>query len=330
MSGDTGDRRRWGALVVGLLVTVLFCWLTFSKVDLADVVERSAGAALGVMALSLLPKGMGFVFMSLRSQQLLRPVGSYTFGQVVRSVFVGFSGNSVLPFRIGEILRIGYLARMGGADPAACLSVVVLERLLDMATLTALFALVVPLAVVEVEVGTLLPLVMGLIAVMLGAGVVVARQPQPVLRLAARLLEPLPGAVSRTLLGLIEGLVSGLAGLASTKSVLIALSSTLAYWLCGVASASVWFAAFSLELPWFAPFVLLFSVALGSLLPSSPGAVGTWHYFAVAALVGMDVSRTTATSVAILGHALAFVPYTVLALPILLPDLLAWWRGRRR
>jgi hypothetical protein len=103
---------------------------------------------------------------------------------------------------------------------------------------------------------------------------------------------------------------------------------TLIYWGSMALNVYLWFLAFGLELPWIAaPAVLLF-VSLGHLIPSAPSGVGTYHFFCVAGLRLFDVDPATAASVALLGHALAVVPLTVVAMPFVYPFVSAAWRRR--
>jgi hypothetical protein len=59
--------------------------------------------------------------------------------------------------------------------------------------------------------------------------------------------------------------------------------------------------------------VLLVFLAFGAALPAAPGFIGTWDYFFVLGLALFGVARETATAVALTGHAVAIIPFTVAA-----------------
>ncbi len=320
--------RRLLGLAIGLAVSALFVWLVLRKVSLGEIAEDAATASLAILSLSLVTKLFGVLFMTARSRVLFSALHAYSLPALFRSILVGLAGNALLPFRAGELLRVGYLARVGGISAGACLGVLVLERLLDAFCLVLLFFTVAPFTVLGDEARVSLYAFAGALTLSLALTAWVATHPEGTLRLAAQLATPLPEALTRRLLRPLEQLVTSLGTLSSPVAAAGVVGLSLGYWVTSAASIQVWFWAFSLTLPWYAPFVVLFSVALGSFLPSSPGAVGTWHYFAVTALTLMGVATVQATSLAVVGHAMAFVPFTLMSLPILLPDLARLWRQR--
>lgn len=66
--------------------------------------------------------------------------------------------------------------------------------------------------------------------------------------------------------------------------------------------------------PWFA----LATATLGTLLPSSPGYVGTFDYFAVLGLTAYGATREAAVAFALTVHAVLWVPLTASGLLYLL------------
>jgi uncharacterized membrane protein YbhN (UPF0104 family) len=321
--------NHWRALAVGIIGSTLFVWLTFRQVDLDAVWLQALQANLLLLVASQLPKLVGIIMMSLRSIVLYQPLTRFSFWTAFKSVLVGVSGNAVLPFRLGEVLRVTYLSRESSLPPSACLSVLVLERLMDLVMLVALFGVVMPFTLIDTG-GTRTPWVIGCVAVMvLGTAGAAAHSPAMVMAIGTRLSVVLPSKIQGWVLARMGELVSGLAGLRSPWRVLGVMALTLGYLGCSLAACATWFWAFGLELPWYGPFIFLFSTALGSAVPAAPGAVGTYHFFAQSALVTMGVSRVQATSVATVGHALATLPFTLLSLPIWWPILADWYASRR-
>src|SRR5262249_22040115 len=67
-----------------------------------------------------------------RWRVLLRPMGGVELYPALAATAIGFGASSVLPFRLGELLRPALLGRRAGVGISAALSSVVLERLFDM------------------------------------------------------------------------------------------------------------------------------------------------------------------------------------------------------
>ena len=67
-----------------------------------------------------------------------------------------------------------------------------------------------------------------------------------------------------------------------------------------------------------------------SIVPSSPGFIGTYHVAVAYALEIMGVEPAVAASVAIAGHFMATVPWTIIGLFVTLPTIRGVWkRGPR-
>ena len=330
MSGAPSGRARKIALtLLGLAVSALFAWLTLRKVSLVELGRHMLAASLPILLLSLVTKLVGMTFMTLRSTVVLAGVGRFGFLQLFRSIFIVTGGNAILPLRLGEILRIGFLARTGGVSAGACLGAVALERLLDMFCLVALFAVVMPMTMLDLPAASSLWVLALVLALGMGGSLWAARRPDRVVAIAGRVAGFAGPVVGSRVQDLTGRLAQGLSSLRSTRGVVLVMLYTLGYWMASVGSAAVWLWAFDLHLPWYAAFLVLFFSALGSFLPSSPSAVGTYHFFTTQALLLVGVGRALATSVVVVGHALAFFPVALVSLPWLVIEVIALLDTRR-
>ncbi len=324
-----GRARKIAAILLGLAVSAFFAWLTLRRVSIADLGHHVLGASLPILSLALATKLVGMLFMTLRSGVVMRGVGRYRFGQLFRSIFVVTGGNAILPLRLGELMRVGYLVRVGKASAGACLGAVALERLLDSFCLVALFTVVMPLTVVDLPARTSLYVFAVVLAVCMGGSLFASRHPERIVQLARSTQGLVGGAVAEKLAGLAGRLAEGLSSLRTTRGVLLVMACTLGYWIASVGSAAVWIWGFGLELPWYAPFLVLFFSALGTFLPSSPSAVGTYHFFTTQAFLLVGVERVMATSVVVVGHALAFLPVALVSIPWLVIEVVALLHSSR-
>ena len=150
VASKVGVRR--GSLVirlVGLLVSLAALWLVIHSVDLgacATVLSRAnpipLAACLAVIAAQV-------VLRSVRWRLLLpapRGGGHTKVRRIVPVLLVGYLGNAVLPARLGEPIRAYLVARREDLDAAEAFGSVVLERVVDTATL-AVMAFVAAVAV---------------------------------------------------------------------------------------------------------------------------------------------------------------------------------------
>lgn len=307
-------RFRWlASLGLGVGVSLLFLYLTLRRVDLEAVRNAISSVSLPVLSLALLTRGSGFLAMGLRSRVTLAPAGPAPFRILVLAHLLGFTGSNVLPFRLGEILRVDYLARRTGHPRSFLLGTVAVERLMDAAVLLLLFALIVPTVLDRSLMEGSYPLFLAATAAAVLTGILVVRWgglPEVV----GRLLRPLGSRVAGAAEVHVERGVTGLLALSHARWAPAALGATGLYWLTGIGSFTVIMAAFGLDLPWYAPFLVAAVTSLGTALPSAPGFVGTYHYFAALGISFLGVDPSVAASFAIVAHAMAFLPFTLLGL----------------
>lgn len=318
------------SLALAAAVSLGLLWLSFSRLDASALLAQLATVRPGVLGASL-----GFVVLAIgaataRSVLLLRRFPSLRPWGITKSLLVAFGGNNVLPFRLGELLRVDYLARLGGVERAPCLAVVAVERLLDVVALALVFVAVVVLALPGVPDVAAVVVVGAVALAVLVALAVVGRRPWLLGRaadgLGARLL---PASVARALSRRATAFAEGLYGVAGAPSAAVVFLATLAYWAAQAMAVWTWLAACRIELGPAAALTVVVFTSLGSLIPALPSAVGTYHYAVILALSLFGVAEGPAAAFALVSHGTATVPLTLVALPVVV-SALAGLLARRR
>jgi uncharacterized protein (TIRG00374 family) len=262
--------------------------------------------AVGLLALDYLAR-------IARWWTLLRAAGSsVSYRSCCRPFLGSIALNNLLPFRAGDALRVMGFRDALDAPAMRVLGTVVVERLLDLLSLLAIFfiglaaAQGVPPLVVR---GT-----KWLGAVLIGSAVLVVWLANPLQRLLERLLlSDRFGRADRNsrLVEHIGHLLAALGVLRRPRlaSQLIALS--MIAWACeGAVFATIGTAlgVSTMAAPWFA----LSTGTLGTLLPSSPGYVGSFDYLASLGLTAYGADAHTAALFAMCVHLVLWLPLTLI------------------
>ncbi|MEM9702132.1 MAG: lysylphosphatidylglycerol synthase transmembrane domain-containing protein, partial [Planctomycetota bacterium] len=140
---------RLGAVVLGIAVSVFCLWLAVRDVEWAKIPPAFAAADYRTLPLIGLLLIVFFWTKAMRWAALLRPLprGSeepFTAASVLPATLIGFAGNNVLPAHAGEFFRVAVVAKRWNTPAAGVLSTVVLERVLDVGAILALFAVSLP------------------------------------------------------------------------------------------------------------------------------------------------------------------------------------------
>ena len=248
----------------------------------------------------------------------LFPPGSNPQG-ITPAMMIGYMANNVLPLRAGEVVRVYVVARRWNKTPETArahpfwttLATLIVERVLDSLTVVAILAvlvLVVPVPRV-LEVAALIVLAIDLSGVTMLVALVAA--PQMCARLITRVLSRWPGLQRRALTAF-ETFVHGLDGIRAPSHAAPLIGWTILVWLTPAFAAWTVLMALDLHLPLVAPWAVLAFVGLGISIPSAPGYIGTFHFFAKTALALFGVSDAAGVGYALLFHASQVLPVTLI------------------
>ena len=285
---------------------------------------RSARVAPIVLALAAL--AAGFTVRIVRWWQMLRVLEpTLPLRACVRPFLVSIAVNNTLPLRVGDVVRaVGFRSALR-TSPMSVVGTLLVERLLDVVVLLALLfvgllalggsAIPRPFLLAGFAVG--LAASAGLLALIVA--------PTWLRSVALRLVGRVPSRRWKSrLAALVDQLFDalGIVRPASRAFALLAITA-LAWALEGTAYACVAWSMRADGSP-FAPWFALATGTLATMIPSSPGYVGTFDFFAVRGLTAFGMGHIVALGVALLVHLLLWLPITIAgALYLVVP------RGRR-
>ena len=313
---------RWLKLSIGFAATAGFVWLLAREVDL-DVLGRAfVGLSVSTVLLALAFLAVGYVARIVRWWWMLRALQpTLSLGACAAPLLAGMAVNNVLPLRAGDALRVVGFRRQLGLAPMAVAGTLVVERTLDVTVLVGILFL----GLLGLPDGAFPGGFVVVAAWLAGAGIAVIFVLPLLVPVLGRFQRALPGrrlsagrrlaqAVSRHGTHLAEALRLAYSG--SRMLVLIGLS--VATW----ASEGMVFATVAAGIqagtepmgPWF-------SLAVGTLataIPSAPGHVGTFHWFAAQGIEAYGTLPARAVAFAVIVHAMLWMTSTVLGLLCLL------------
>jgi uncharacterized protein (TIRG00374 family) len=298
---------------LGLGLAMAFLWLVLRHLDYAELTATLASARYGGLVLALLAFAAGYACRIARWRQMLaRDNPALRWRDCAGPLLASFAANNVLPFRAGDLMRavaFNSQLRVGAGTVLASLWV---ERLLDLLMLLA--ALGLALAVFGLGVSQLLG-VGALALVALAAGIaallLVPGAMAPLAALLTRGFGRLSPVLAQRLTALIAQVMEALYHFAGPRQMGGLLFWSAAAWLAeGAVFWCVAVAVPAVANPT-AAWLALPVGTLATLIPSTPGYVGTFDYFVAQALMLLGNAPPAATAFALLVHALLWLPPTV-------------------
>jgi glycosyltransferase 2 family protein len=305
------NARKLFRLALGVAMAVLFGWLTLRHIDGARIAEVMRGAKAELVVAAIAAMCLGYVCRILRWQTMLRRANPKLRAiDCAGPLLAGFAANNVLPFRAGDLMRAFAFNDRMHTTAGTVLATLFVERLLDLLMVILLLALA--LAVFHFDISSFAGVGVPLLMMAAGAILLLLLFPQvlqPLMRGLQNLAGRLPAAIR--LQQELRKVTDTLGMLAGGGTMLRLLGWSTAVWLieCGV----YWLVASSL--PGMAAshgaWVAVPVGSLATLIPSTPGYVGTFDYFTAQAMVLAGNEATAAAAFALLVHVVLWLPATV-------------------
>ena len=255
---------------------------------------------------------------------------------VIPATMIGYMANNVLPLRAGELVRIYTAARrLRDAEPMSATqafwlvaATIIIERVLDSLAIVLILGVLVFLIPVPAGVEWGAGILLAIDIVGIAFLVTVARAPDVGRRLVARLTRRWP-RLAQTGLTLFDTALRGLDGIRTPAHAVRIAVWTVVVWVLPAAAAWAMLRAFHLDLPFIAGWVVIAFVGLGISVPSAPGYLGVFHFAAKLALEVFGVAPSAAVAYALIYHASAALPITLVGWLYLMREQLSLREARR-
>lgn len=304
---------RVALLIAGTCLGIVLLVLLLRSVNRDQLGNDFSDVDVRFLLIAIVPFSLNLVLKVPRWSLLYgreRPTWDTLFG----GMNVGYAVNSLLPLRLGEIVRAYWVRDRSGIGMVRTLSTIALERVIDGVTLIVLLLILAPTVAFPqkilgpaIAVGVAFTAVLvAMIALVYGS----TRDQHPLARLIARLEEGRWATAGRV----IRQSMAGLQVLGSRKAILLLAMYTSLIWASN--SVLVWLVlrAFHIEVPITAGILMTAVLNLGMAVPSSPGYVGVYDYLFVLMLDLYGIAKTPALAAGLAMHVIAFVPVTIIGI----------------
>jgi glycosyltransferase 2 family protein len=308
------DKRLW----VGTGISLFFLFLLFRKIDCGQLVAAFREVDFRYLIVAVLATFASFFFRAVRWKYLLIPLKKCPTATVFSATIIGLMANGLFPARLGELARTYVLAEREKLGKSSVLASVVIDRMADVISLlvlliSTLFFLDLPSGSVKdrqiLVVGgcttLLISLMVIIFLVLLKVGKV--NSPAAASRIFERLFPKLTEKVSRV----VDSFVHGINLPTKFGHSLAIIGASVAAWVFSIIPVDLVLRSFGISLPIFASMFILVMLAFAVMVPATPGFIGTYHYACFTALGVFNVPQGKALSVALVMHAVGFVPVVI-------------------
>lgn len=300
------------SLSIGL--SILFIWLIARQINPDELKKAFVGTNTSWIIIALTAFFLGYVCRINRWCLMLQCDNHHLrWRQCAGPLLASFAANNVLPFRAGDVLRTFAFNHRLGVSSGIVVATLFVERLLDL--LMVLLLLGVALVVLGLDVSNFAGVSSAALVAIASGILLLLLFPQlfaPLAIASGKLVARLAPKLGQKLLHEINKSLVMLVHLSKGGTMIRLVIWSIAAWLAE--GCVFWFAAIALSsitAPT-AGWLALPVGTLATLIPSTPGYVGTFDYFTVRAMCTLGNNLVAATAYALLVHVLLWLPPTLI------------------
>ena len=302
--------------ILGFAISIVCLYFAFRGIQWSQVAVTFKKASYPPLVLSVLFQLLSLAIAGFRWKIVIN-LPEVSWVSASASMMVGLTVNNIFPGRMGEFVRPIMLGQEIKRSRAFLFATVVIDRISDLVVL----------------------LILGLLSFGMFPFIPWARQMSIIGGLVLVLAFLVIGVFSYSNIGLrIEGMVNrfgsvhfherlshflekfrlGFRSIQSIQQGAIVFGLSWLVWAAWFLCLYYALRAFELSVPVWGMILLLSTLNLGGLVPSSPGYAGTYQFLGILVLSNFAIKKEEALSFILVFHALWYVPQTLLGLFVLI------------
>ena len=301
--------------LIGIGISIIFVYFAFRDIDFEEFLSAIKGAEYIWILPAFAAMVASFWLRGYRWKYILKPVKEVSTTAAFSATMIGYMANNVLPFRIGDIVRLIAIWKDSGVSKAAALGSVLIERIFDLFMIMAIFGL----ALISYPDLPEWAVVTGYFAIalfifLIAFSVYSRNNIESLVRMNNFIAGKISARAAAKSEVVIRSFSDGLRVIHDVRQLVWIVFLSIILWTINV--LWVWFAIeiFDFNLPFTASLLILLFILFAVSIPSAPGYVGTFHGFVIAGFVFMGIDVDLARASAVVMHASNFIPVTLLGL----------------
>jgi uncharacterized protein (TIRG00374 family) len=285
-----------------------FLYLIFRKLSFHGLAATLKGISLAALVPAILVYLSGFYLRAIKWRAIIMNLKDIRPSLLLKYIFMGCSGNALLPARMGELLRAWITGRQEYLSSISLFSTILIERFLEVLSLMILFFLSVTRLSIK-------PMHKAAVVILIVTGfgfaflVAMCFLSDRLTRLAQKLIPT--EKLRAKLIGIFEKFVIGIRILRNPLRLIyvvllgaiVYVIEALAYW--GIARA------FHIEVSVTQAVFLVSFIFVGLTIPSTVGNIGPLQYFCILGLSFFGIDKGTALIYSVFLNILMYVPAVI-------------------
>jgi|GEM_PF-1950904 len=306
-------------LIIGILISILFIYLSFNKMDFNDIYSKLVSVNIKFVIVSTLISTASIAIRAIRWKYIIPAKKITNNYNIISANYVGFMVNNIFPAKFGDVTRAYMLGEKEGISRTSVFASVVIERLLDVISILAIF-LVASLFFkdLNMQLSKYIPMNIDLrllIIIIIAIFLIISSlylffleyKKDITIIFLNKILKIFPHFISDRIKTSLRKIQGGIGLSPHNHPMLMFTLYTILYWLIIIAGIMLLFYSFDfgyqLKQPFLTALVITITSAIASSIPLAPANIGTLQFAVIIGLTLFDVNTAEAGAYSIISHA---------------------------
>ena len=293
-------------------MSFLGLFYAFKSIELSELINHLYALDIFKFSLSIFILIFSCVIRSKRLEYLIAPIDkSISTHHLFGATMIGYFGNGVLFFRLGELLKAYAISQGQKIKPSESFGLIMLERLIDALSVFTLLIIALPFLPLENEI--IRYWIITFIAVTILFSVVLVSLRFLKWKLFIDYLVFLNEPLRKKIVGVINKIYNGMGLFFRAKNKVEIFICTLLIWICYYLMTKCLIESCNIDLDLFNILIMLIVGAIIVSVPGLPGGIGTYEAGITYALTFLFfVPKDISLTYAIISHTSNYLPYLII------------------
>ncbi len=302
--------NKYIKLIIGTVFSIIGIYFAFKGENLGELFYQIQQVNMNGVLLACALLLVSCIVRAYRWQLILNPIQSIHLKPVFVATMIGYFGNGVLAFRLGELLRAYSLAANRKLTVSQAFGTVILERILDLLMVLILFILTIPWFPFDHKWIRLGIFVFASITIISIALVYVVYKFQCIDKIGE--LSISDTKLGKTVFSLLNKVFDGITIIVKTNHTGLIIFLSFVLWLFYFIVTLIMLDSCGLNIGYIGTGILLIlgSVAIG--IPALPGSAGTYDAgIKYSLMLVFGIGGQQALRYAVVSHAVSYFPLVI-------------------
>ena len=303
---------KYAKISLLIFISCIGLFYAFKSINLAELLDHIFSINLFKFSLSILILIVACIIRAKRLKYFALPMDkSISTHHLFGATMIGYFGNGILFFRLGELLKAYAISQGREIKPSESFGLIMLERLVDAVSVFFLLILAIPFLplddkIIRYWIIAFIVVTISLICVLV---ILKSLDLKHLINHLGFLNEDFRGKIT----DIIAKIYDGLGLVFKTEKKIEILSCTILIWFCYFLMTKWLIESCHIDLNLFDSFIMLILGAIIISVPALPGGLGTYEAGVTYAFTFLFfVPKDIALSYAIVSHTSNYLPYVVI------------------